>query len=58
MLITKREKVFLGILGVLAIAFLFIPQHVINDWEIVILLFVAFPLGLLVATDPERRTME
>ena len=52
---TKRDKTVLVLVGILAIILLPIPQEVINDWEPLFLIFIVFPLGLLVATDPERR---
>ncbi len=52
---TKRDKTVLVLVGILVIILLPIPQEVINDWEPLFLIFIVFPLGLLVATDPERR---
>lgn len=53
--LTKREKIALVIMGILGIVFSIIPQDVINNWEPLFLLFVAFPLGLFAVTDPERK---
>ena len=49
------DATVLVLVGILVIILLPIPQEVINDWEPLFLIFVVFPLGLLVATDPERR---
>lgn len=52
--LTKREKTTLIIVAILAIIFLFIPQQVINEWEYLTLLIIVFPIGIYIATDPER----
>lgn len=52
---TKRDKIVLVLVGILVVILIQIPQEVINAWEPPILIFVVFPLGLMVATDPERR---
>jgi hypothetical protein len=52
--LTKREKIFLIVCGILVFIFAFIPQETLNDYEPLILIFIGFPLGLMIATDPER----
>ena len=52
--LTKRERVALVIAAFLAVIFLFIPQQVLNEWEYLYLFFIVFPLGMHIATDPER----
>jgi len=52
--LTRREKTTLIIAAFLAIAFIFIPQQVLDGAEILYLLLVVFPIGIYIATDPER----
>lgn len=52
--LTRREKIALIIAASLALLFLFIPQPVLDEWEYPYLFFVVFPLGIYIATDPER----
>ena len=52
--ITKREKIVLIVLGALLTILVFIPQEVINKNETFLLLIILIPLGLIIATDPER----
>lgn len=52
--LTRREKTTLIIAAILAILFLFIPQQVLNEWEYLALLIIVFPIGIYIATDPER----
>lgn len=57
MYLTRREKHFIAvfILTVLIILFSGVDQQTINDYEFLWLLFYVAPLGLYIATDPERR---
>lgn len=52
--LTRREKTTLIIAAILAILFIFIPQQVLNEWEYLPLLCIVFPIGIYIATDPER----
>jgi len=52
--LTRREKIVLTVAGVLSPFIFIVPQHIINDYEMVWLLLVVLPLGILIATDPER----
>jgi len=52
--LTKREKTTLIIAAFIAIAFIFIPQQVLDGWEVLFLLLIVFPIGIYIATDPER----
>lgn len=52
--LTRREKITLIIAAFFAVIFLFIPQQVLNEWEYLYLFFIVFPLGMYIATDPER----
>lgn len=54
MMLTKREKVVLTLAAIVAIAFVFIPQQTLNDWEYLYLLCFVAPVGFYIATDPER----
>lgn len=58
MTLTRREKRFLIAALILSFIFLFTPQPVVNDWELLILFVVVGPLGFYIATDPERRKVE
>lgn len=55
---TKREKIFLAVMGVmmfvLTLLFQFTNFEMTEGWEVFLLIFVLFPLGLMIATDPER----
>jgi lipopolysaccharide export LptBFGC system permease protein LptF len=51
---TKRETIFLIILGVMMFILSFFPQQTIDNYEVPLLAVVLFPLGLMLATDPER----
>jgi hypothetical protein len=56
--LTKREKIFITALGVLmlilALLFNFTAFEMTEGWEVFFLVFIGFPLGLMIATDPER----
>ena len=56
---TKREKIFLAVMGVmmfvLTLLFQFTNFEMTEGWEVFLLVFVLFPLGLMIATDPERK---
>lgn len=52
--LTRREKIALIIAASLALLFLFIPQTVLDEWEYPYLVFVVFPSGSNISTDPER----
>lgn len=52
--LTRREKTTLIIAAFLTIAFIFIPQQIIDGWEVLFLLLIVFPIGIYIATDPER----
>lgn len=55
---TKREKIFLIVMGVmmliLTLLFQFTSFEITEAREVAFLVFIGFPLGLLIATDPER----
>ncbi len=55
MTLTRREKNFLIIAALIAISFIFVPDRFTDDLEMILLYFFAFPIGLYVVTDPERR---
>ena len=55
---TRREKhvliiFFITLLGIILSG---VDQQTINHYELLWLLFYVAPLGLYIATDPERRT--
>ena len=52
---TRREIHFLIACCILFITFAFFPQETISAYEIPIIAFIGFPLGIYLATDPERR---
>ena len=52
---TRREKIVVGLFLVLLLAFFIFPALLNPDYEILYLLLIVVPLGLLIATDPERR---
>lgn len=55
---TKREIIFLTTLGVLmitiALLYQFTSFKMTEGWEVALLIFIGFPLGLWTALDPER----
>lgn len=51
---TKREKIFLAIVGILSPLTFIIPQDVLYELEPFTLLCVVAPLGFYLFTDPER----
>ena len=52
---TKREKIVL-LLWALALPIVFtIPQQTLNQYEFLWLIFFITPIGILIATDPERK---
>lgn len=53
-MLTKREKVVLTIASILGVIFLFIPQEILTAWEYASLFCIVLPVGLYIATDPER----
>jgi len=53
--LTRREKIFLISLGVLMLILSFIPQSTVNKYEVLLLVVILIPLGLMIATDPERK---
>lgn len=55
MILTRREKHFLVIAALIAISSIVIPDHFTDDLEMILIYFFAFPIGLYVATDPERK---
>ena len=56
--ITRREKHVLIICSILLIILAFIPQQAINNAEPVYTLLIVTPIGLYIATDPERRQVK
>lgn len=56
--LTKREIIFLVVMGVLMLVLTILIQftkfEITEGWEVVFLVFIGFPLGLMIATDPER----
>jgi hypothetical protein len=55
MRLTKRETAVLCIAGIFAVLFIFIPQTILDKWEIPYLILVVAPIGFWLALDPERR---
>lgn len=51
---TKREKRCLYILLLILPIYLFIDQRILDRFEVISLIVFALPLGLYIATDPER----
>lgn len=55
---TKREIIVLTTLGVFMLAitllFEFTSFEMTEGWEMLFFAFIGFPLGLLIATDPQR----
>jgi hypothetical protein len=56
LMLTKREKIVLFFIVLLYIASLIVPQQIIKDYEILLIILIVSPLGMLIATDPQRRT--
>lgn len=52
--LTKREKVTLAILGLIASSFIFTPERFIDDLEVFYLYCFTVPFLIYVVTDPER----
>lgn len=54
---TRREKHIVIILVVTLVSILFsgVDQQTLNDHEYLFLLFYVAPLGVYIATDPQRR---
>jgi len=50
---TRREKIALLIGGLVGITLVVFPSLLDHDNEIIYLLFVVLPLGILIATDKE-----
>lgn len=55
MTLTRREKHVLIVCVILLIILAFIPQQTINNAEPIYTLLIVTPIGLYIATDPERR---
>lgn len=51
---TKRDKHILVFLGIFAIVLAFIPQSILRNLEVPLLLFVIIPLAIYFASDPEK----
>lgn len=56
MTLTKREKIVSVIVGI-ALLFIFIipPELIKSEYEYLWLFVVVIPVGVLIATDPERK---
>jgi len=58
MAFTKREKIIFIAIGLIIFTFAFLLQftafEATKGWEVLFLIFIVFPIGLLIATDPER----
>jgi len=53
--LTRREAIAFGIVVVIvAVVFLAGPR-ILENWEMAFLVFIVLPLGIYIATDPERR---
>jgi uncharacterized membrane protein (DUF441 family) len=52
--VTKREGIVLIVIGISIPILGGIPQEILNRHELLWLVFVVLPLGVLIATDPER----
>lgn len=52
--LTRREKIALVTAAFFALLFIFIPQPVLDELEYPYLFLVVLPLGIYIATDPER----
>lgn len=59
-MLTRREKHVLIAALILALIFVIVrPSYeTIREWEYLLLFIVVAPLGLYIATDPERRKIE
>lgn len=51
---TRREKIFLLVVGLMAVFIFLFPQVVDGAGELLFLIFVVTPLGFLIATDKDR----
>lgn len=51
---TRREKIVVGLSLVLLLAFFIFPALLNPDYEIIYMLLIVVPVGLLIATDKER----
>lgn len=56
-MLTRREKHVLFIAALIVIFFIIVrPSYeTVQEWEMISLFVVVFPIGLYIATDPERR---
>jgi hypothetical protein len=56
--LTRREIFFLIVLGVMVLVLVVLEKftsfEMTEGWEVFLLVFIGFPLGLFVALDPER----
>lgn len=56
MKLTKREKIVAVVMGILILLIFIIPPNLLKDeYEYLWLFIVVIPIGILIATDPERR---
>lgn len=53
---TRRESHVFFVFVLLMIGSFLIPQRILDEWELPYLLLVVAPLGIYIATDPERRS--
>ena len=55
---TRREKhvIVLMCITVILIIFSGIDQQTLNDYEILFMFLFVVPIGIYIATDPQRRT--
>lgn len=55
-MLTRREKHVLFIAALILIFFIIVrPSYeTVQEWEMLSLFVVVFPIGLYIATDPER----
>lgn len=51
---TRREKIVVGLFLVVLLAFFLFPALLNSDYEMLYMLLIVVPAGLLIATDPER----
>lgn len=54
-MLTHREKIVILLIFLLGIVLAFIPQSTIEQNEVIIIIFTVGPLGIYIATDPERK---
>jgi disulfide bond formation protein DsbB len=54
MTLTRRQTRFLITCVILLIILAFIPQQTVTENEVFLIAFIGFPLGIYLATDPER----